>query len=241
MTNAKGIDISKWQTSTPSLIGRSFVIARATWQTSKDIRFDMHAKNVLAKGKVLGAYHFGTGDATAAAQAKAFLAAVGKKPSFLVLDLERNAHGTTMSKARAAAFIKQVKALDPYKRKVGLYASSGNWPGNLGQDFNWVAHWGVDQPTRKWVLHQYRGSPLDLDQFNGTVSEMRAYFKFPSDIQATPDPEPEPLPTPPTYSQDELEAAVAAAQATAKAEAEALRTKIDAAILNLNEALADLA
>ena len=200
----------------------------------------MHAKNVLAKGKVLGAYHFGTGDAGALAQAKAFLAAVGNKPSFLVLDLERNASGTTMSKARATAFIKAVKALDPLKRKVGLYHSDSGWPGNIGQDFNWVAKWSATPPTRPWRLWQYRGSPLDLDQFDGTVTEMRAYFKMPSAPVVVPDPEPDP-PPPPTYTQEQMELAVSLAEQTAKAEADALRVKINAAIVNLNEALADLA
>jgi len=240
VTNAKGIDISKWQTTTPSLRGRSFVIARATWQTTKDRRFDMHAKNVLSKGKVLGAYHFGTGDAGALAQAKAFLAACGAKPSFLVLDLERNASGTTMSIARAKAFIKAVRALDPLKRKIGLYHSASNWPGALGQDFNWVAHWGVNEPARKnWTLHQYRGAPLDLDQFNGTVAEMRAYFAMP-DTAATPDPEPDPEPDP-TYTQEQLEMAVAVAEAAARAEGDALRAKVAGAIATIREALDELA
>ena len=74
----KGIDISKWQATTPSLAGLDFLFARATYATTLDPKYVTHTVAARKAGLVVGAYHFGTGFATPAAQAKVFLAATEK-------------------------------------------------------------------------------------------------------------------------------------------------------------------
>ena len=178
MTYPKGIDISAHQDNTPSLAGLHFVFCRANYGTGKDRRYDTHSANVLAAGLVLGAYTFGT-DSDPIAQADKLLAVAGNA-QLLVLDWERNvikkkrADGTiyyenhTMSLAQAKAFLARVKAKDD--RPLGLYRSASVYPGRIGQDFNWIAEWSSTPPSVTWTFWQYRGSPLDLDYFNGTLA-----------------------------------------------------------------------
>jgi hypothetical protein len=162
-----GIDVSTFQTTTPSLTGLSFLFARATYGTSVDGRYQMHAANARKAGLVQGAYGFGVyGDG--AGQAKAFLAAAGAADLF-VLDLETESGRPRMTDAQAKAFIAAVKAAG---HKCGLYHSESGFP-SLGQDYNWVANWS-QVPSIGWTFHQYRGSPLDLDHYNGTLAQLQA-------------------------------------------------------------------
>jgi hypothetical protein len=167
----EGIDISHWQATTPDLTGRAFVFARATYGTSPDGRYAMHAANVRAAGRVLGAYHFArpitTGDSVAE-QVAAFLAA-GSGADLFALDRERDGDNGTMTQADARAFIAAVQATG---RRIGLYASESAFA-DLGQDWDWVANWSRE-PARHWDFWQYRGSPLDLDRFAGTLADLRA-------------------------------------------------------------------
>ena len=164
----EGIDISKWQTTTPSLSGREFAFVRATFGTAPDSAYAQHAANVRAAGKVLGAYAFGVGG-DPIAQANAFLA-TAKDAHLLALDLERNTTGTSMTDAEASLFIATIHKAG---RKIGLYHSLSGFPQALGQDWNWVAAWGSTAPSIPWAFWQYRGSPLDLDRFNGDLSALR--------------------------------------------------------------------
>jgi hypothetical protein len=157
-----GIDISKWQPTTPSLAGLAFAFARATYATTVDPKYATHVANFRRAGIVVGAYHFGVGHKTVAAQVKAFLAA-SKGADLLVLDLERDST-KTMTQAEARAFIKAVQAAG---KKIGLYHSRSGFP-SLGQDYNWVAQWRTAPPFGiPWAFWQWQGSPLDRDKFNG--------------------------------------------------------------------------
>jgi len=155
-----GIDVSRYQTTTPSLTGLDFVGIRATYGTWPDALYAIHLANTQKAGLVALAYHFGTGQPVAA-QVATFLATAGKADLF-VLDLERNGNLASMSLTQARQFIAAVKATG---RRIGLYHSESGFP-SLGQDYNWVANWS-QVPSVHWTFWQYRGSPLDLDRFNG--------------------------------------------------------------------------
>lgn len=167
MTVLSGIDVSAWQPTTPNLHGLSFAFARATYGTVPDGRYAMHVANFRKAGLITGSYHFGTGATSGATQAAAFLAAAGTVDLY-VLDLESNGGRTPMSHAGAREFIATVKAAG---HKVGLYGSQSGFPA-LGQDYSWIANWS-QVPSVPWAFHQYRGSPLDLDHFNGDLAALR--------------------------------------------------------------------
>jgi hypothetical protein len=193
----EGIDISHWQTTTPSLADLGFVICRATYGAGSDGRYFHHAKKVRAAKKVLGAYHFArppitTGD-TVGEQVAAFLL-MAKEADLLALDVEEDKwtdkHGVkhtngTMKRADARAFISAVHARG---RRIGLYMSESRF-GDLGQDFDWVANWGR-KPTRHWDIWQYNGKgtdKVDNDRFRGSASQLRALGTGPLPDTSTED------------------------------------------------------
>lgn len=173
--NAKGIDISHWQGTTPSLAGLDFLIARASYANSPDDKYQLHYSNARKAGLVVGTFHFGVGAAQASlvAQAAAFLTAAGGA-DFLALDLESNGkNGPSMTTLEARSFIALVRNTDPRKRKIALYHSLAAYP-SLGQDLNWIADWNPAPPGIGWDFWQYRGNPLDLDVFNGDRAALNA-------------------------------------------------------------------
>lgn len=161
-----GIDVSKYQATTPSLKGLDFLFARASIGTATDGKYAMHIANARKADLVVGAYHFGDDRLDAARQARVFLAAAGDV-DFYFLDVEgRHA----MSAMQIRAFYAEVRKAG---KQIGLYHSLSSYPG-LGQDYNWVAKWSTVPPGIPWHFWQYRGSPLDLDRFNGTRAQLRA-------------------------------------------------------------------
>lgn len=162
----QGIDISKWQTTTPSLGAYDFVIARATIGTLRDEMYAKHIAKAKAAGLVTGAYHFNHDAISIASQVSAFLSAAGDVDLF-ALDVEgRNA----FSKAQASEFIDRVQQTG---RRCGLYMSESQFF-NAGQDWHWVANWS-QPPTRSWHIWQWQGSPLDKDRFNGSLTQLHAF------------------------------------------------------------------
>ena len=160
-----GIDISAHQSTTPSLAGLAFVGIRATIADRVDTMYATHL--AAASDLVTIAYHFNWSTLPVAAQADLFLA-TAKDADLLALDVELNddRHGTitpAFSKAQAAEFIARVHAAG---RTIGLYHSDSGFF-DAGQDWNWVAKWSTTPPSRAWAFWQHRGSPLDLDYFNG--------------------------------------------------------------------------
>lgn len=185
----EGIDVSRYQSTTPSLAGRSFLWARATYGTWHDPSFSSHIANGRAAGCLVGAYAFGrathsfTRNADGivvplaqpiADQVAEFLAAAGKV-DFYALDMEPDKYGTAMSAAEAGQFIALAKAK---VHPVLLYHSASGYP-SLGQDGRWIADYrsataAAGGPSLPWAFWQYRGSPLDLDRFNGTLAQLQA-------------------------------------------------------------------
>lgn len=165
----EGIDVSVYQTTTPPLTGLGFLFARASIGVRKDARYDQHIANARARGLVTGAYHFGDNRLTAASQAATFLQAAGDV-DFYFLDVEG---GHAMGSAAIRTFFAQVRKAG---KKIGLYHSLSGFP-ELGQDYNWVAYWSGVPPSINWTFWQYRGSPLDLDRFIGSMAQLRALTK----------------------------------------------------------------
>lgn len=169
MANAKGIDVSHWQSLTDwSPTGLSFVIAKFSEGTTKDAMYSKHIAKARSNGLVVGAYAFNRDDVDINAQATTFAESSATADLFFI-DVE----GThAFSQAQTAAFITKFRALTG--KHIGLYHSASGFF-DAGQDYDWVAHWGVTQPSRSWDFHQYRGSPLDLDQYNGTEAALRTF------------------------------------------------------------------
>ena len=167
----EGCDISSHQSTTPDLSAYSFVFCRATYGSSVDTMYAKHSAAVRAQGAALGAYAFGRSASRApiADQVSVFLATAGKA-DLLALDLEADGAFVGMTNAEAAAFIEAVHATG---RGIGLYHSLSGFP-SVGQDWNWVASWGRLAPPIPWTFWQFRGSPLDLDAFNGDAAALEA-------------------------------------------------------------------
>jgi hypothetical protein len=171
MANAKGVDVSHWQALTDwSTTGLSFVIVKASEGTTKDAMYTKHVAKGRAAGLVVGAYAFNRNDVDMDAQVKTFAGASAGADLFFI-DVE-GAYAFT--RAETEAFIDKFRALTG--KHIGLYHSESGFF-NAGQDYDWVAHWGVAAPDRSWNFHQYRGSPLDLDQYNGTEVALRAFVE----------------------------------------------------------------
>jgi len=137
--------------------------------------YSKHIAKGRAAGLLVGAYAFNRADVSINAQVDAFIAAAGSVDFYAIDVEEEGVVGTQkFSLAQTQAFINRFRALTG--KKIGLYMSESGYYFSAGQDFEWIAHWGVTAPaSAKWDIHQYRGSPLDLDQFNGTDAEMRAW------------------------------------------------------------------
>lgn len=164
-----GIDVSLYQAHTPALTGKGFLFARATYGTSPDQLYSAHITNARRAGLIVGAYHFGV-NADPATQARVFLATAGNVDLY-VLDLENDGNRPRMTDQQAGIFMGLVRAKG---HKIGLYHSESGFP-SLGQDYNWVAKWGPNPPAHSWTFWQYRGSPLDLDVFNGDLADLRRF------------------------------------------------------------------
>lgn len=168
-----GVDISSHNAKFPKTAGLDFVICRATYGVFPDSRFSEYLKATQDAGLVAGAYHFGR-HGHVDEQVQRFLEA-GSGAGLLVLDLESDGGHPPMTQPEGRAFIKAVQATG---RTCGLYHSLSGFPKDLGQDWNWVAAYGVSvSPSllpEGRSFHQWQGSPLDRDYFFGTRAQLDA-------------------------------------------------------------------
>lgn len=162
-----GIDVSEYQAATPPLRGLSFLFARASIGTRPDARYARHIFAARRAGLLVGAYHFNDRHLAPTAQARAFLAAAGDV-DFYFLDVEG---ADAMTPAQIQTFFAEVRRAG---KRVGLYHSASGFP-HLGQDYDWVAEWDTAgrPPAIPWTFWQFRGSPLDLDRYNGSPDQLR--------------------------------------------------------------------
>ncbi|MBN1121245.1 MAG: hypothetical protein JXJ17_09205 [Anaerolineae bacterium] len=194
MARAKGIDISKWngQVDFDAVrdAGYSFVFIRASYNITLDPLFQSNWERAGQAGLLRGAYHFLT-IAEPVRQAQFFyntledVGALTELPP--VIDIE----------AQSIEPAKVTEFLDEFERLSGtrliIYCSPGYWNSNMaevdvsGHDL-WVANWEVSEPGiptgwSRWTFWQqtsegqipgHSGS-LDINVFNGTEAELRAY------------------------------------------------------------------
>jgi lysozyme len=175
------------------------VIHKATQGTTgEDATYAARRPKAEAAGLLWGAYHFGTGN-DGVEQAQAFLAKVGNVNGvLLVLDLEPNPTGPSMSLEEARAFVTHVK--QQTGRMPGLYSGhyikqllgTGHDP-VLSQCWFWLAQYGatavVPPNWATWTLWQYTDGSIgpgphevagighcDRDKFNGSEAALRAFW-----------------------------------------------------------------
>ena len=175
MTPATGIDTSHYQPGdiTAALKGCTFAIGQASVGVWSDPTYTIHTTECVKAGVVAAAYHYvvpGPGDGR---QAAVFLTAAGPRAQFLAIDHEGPAlRYPTLTRG----IIANVRRLDKLHRKIGLYCSNDNYPGDLGQDFNWIADYAT-VPSVAWEFWQKSGSGIDHDVFAGTVAQFTAWLK----------------------------------------------------------------
>lgn len=173
------------------------VIAKSTQGTGfRDPKFKDFQQKAQESGLLLGAYHFGTGDSVER-QVDNFLLAThaDSNPSMLlILDLESNPSGKTMSLFQAEEFC----AL--------IHQKTGKWPGlysgncikefltptrdtTLKNCWLWLAQYGlktvIPKQWDRWTLWQYTeqgvvsgiAGKVDRNRFMGTEDELRNWWK----------------------------------------------------------------
>lgn len=172
------------------------VIHKATQGTSYfDPTYLAHRTSAQSADLLWGAYHFGTG-ADGVEQADFFLQKVQPAPdTLLVLDLEANPQGTSMSLVEARAFVTHIQSVTG--RWPGLYAGAylkeligAGYDSVLANCWFWLAQYGptavVPPNWTTWTMWQYTDGaagpnptpvagigPCDRDTFQGTVDELR--------------------------------------------------------------------
>lgn len=172
MSRAQGIDVSRYQTSTPSLAGRSFLIARATFGLGIDTMYKTHIANARKAGLLVGAYAFTYNYISAVDQADAFIKAAGDVDLYFN-DVENK---DAQTPAQAQNFHDRIR--DRWGKDSGLYMSESGYYTATSVDYRWVANW-TREPKIRWDFWQKRGSPLDLDEYHGTEAELRKRFGIP--------------------------------------------------------------
>jgi lysozyme len=133
-----------------------------------DQMYAPHAAKVKEAGLRLGAYHFGSGAASGAAQAQYFLkmlVADGGIPQVLALDVENNPGGVTMNLPQAEEFVNTVRAAHPISTVIvygGSLLREMRIPSTscLATCPLWIAAYtsGVPKtipPWTSWMLWQY--------------------------------------------------------------------------------------
>ena len=167
-----------------------------------DPEYQGRRQAALDAGLLWGAYHFGVGG-DGVAQAEKFVSVVKpQQTDLLVLDLEHNPAGPTMTVDQAEAFVRRVHDLTG--GWPGLYSGSyvkeslpANYAGVLANCWFWLAQYGptpqVPPAWSQWTLWQYTdgssGQPpytvrgigaCDRDFFNGDASGLKTLWKVPA-------------------------------------------------------------
>lgn len=182
------------------------VLHKATQGTSMiDPQYHARKPAALAAGLWWGAYHFGVGE-DGTAQAQYFLSAVSPGPNdLLVLDLENNPSGASMTLAEAEAFVQYVQSQTG--RWPGLYGGSyvkqilgNNTQTPLASCWFWLSEYGsvarVPPAWDTWTMWQYTdgtvGPPphsvagignCDRDMFNGEMDGLQRLWGYAESAQ----------------------------------------------------------
>ena len=179
----KGIDVSKWQATTPN--GYDFVIARATHGITKDNKFVKHISNTTTP--LIGAYHFAKTNYEWLPCARQFLAVCHSidKPLLLALDIEGVDATRTGARNWVRNWLTYVIRMTGIHPVVYLQSSLIPKYADILKELDcglWVAHWGVKTPKitplATWALWQYSDThgKLDVDYFNGGTEQFKKYM-----------------------------------------------------------------
>ncbi len=167
-----GIDISSYQSVTPSLTGLAFAFAKASEGNFADAKYQTHIANIRKAGLTTGAYHFSRASlGTPQAQAAFFLLTAGSVDLY-ALDVEGS---DAFTLAQCQAFI---AAMHQAGKRVGMYHSLSGFP-HAGQDWDWVAYYNPTPPTISYDFWQYGPRTIGLqkvdgDTFNGDAAALAA-------------------------------------------------------------------
>jgi lysozyme len=232
MANVPGIDVSRYQGvidwKAVRASGIRFAYIKATESTDYlDPTFNANWVGAKAAGIVRGAYHYFHSDEDAKRQASLFAQTVSLEPTDLppALDVETDFGKLSVPQIVKAVFTCLTEVEQHLSRKPLVYTSATIWEPNLlspsgavpqwAKNYRlWVAHWGVNVPTKpkgwdQWLFWQYdsQGSVngidgnVDLDWFNGPLGKLGSMvgLDLKEDTPQPPQPPaPEPPPQPPT-------------------------------------------
>lgn len=182
--SAYGIDVSSIQSANVDRSGIDFTIVKATeGRTYTNPDHDQQVATARAAGHVVGHYHY-LWPGHIAEQAACFVRKAGAQPGdFLACDWETASSGAgAASTADKDAFIREVQRLAPGTRVV-LYCNRDFWnnrdTSGFAGDGLWIADpdHGPGQPkiSAPWLFHQYGQDGVDLDVFNGSAEQLRAW------------------------------------------------------------------
>lgn len=166
----KGIDVSAYQSSSPSTSGYDFMFIKATEGRSY-ISPSQYSQAATARdaGLVVGFYHF-LWPGNINDQAEYFVENCDSvEEDLLVCDWESTSSGPA-SCSEKDQFIKKVKELRP-QHKVMLYCNTDFWwnrdTTSYAGDGLWIARYNNDPGNpgiqNEWVFHQYTDSPVDTN------------------------------------------------------------------------------
>ena len=205
-----GVDISKWQAGIDlAAVNPDFVIVKVTQDAGTYATTNPnHVEQInaaLALGRPTGVYHYvggGDGGTTEDAQAEAdrFLDAVRAtghaSDVFYAIDWEHIENSVWGNTDYLSVIVARVQSATG--KPVLLYASSGDYPWQVAQDYGcvpWVAQYADDEPTgwdaNPWSdgswgtegrMHQYTGTgrvpgygdDLDLDVWHASEAALRS-------------------------------------------------------------------
>lgn len=202
-----GVDVSVYEGSVnwPSVkaFGVAFAFARVSDGSFLDTKFNANWTGIKAAGMVRGVYQFFEPGEDPVKQANILLSAIGNPPTLVpgdlpvVLDVEvTGGQSEATIIANMKTWIGNVQA--GTGRVPMIYTAPGFWDVNVGSTaFSayplWAANWGVACPNlaegwTNWVFWQFAdngnvtgiSNPVDLDEFNGSMSDLLAFANQPS-------------------------------------------------------------
>ena len=208
----KGIDVSSWQNEM-DFSNYDFVIIKASegcnWvDPGLNRHFNKLAGNASGEpltDKLYGFYHYARPELgeTPEAEAEWFVKLVGHHKGHALYALDWEGTSLEYSPEWALRWLKHVYKLTGVKPVIYLQGSEAikeKYKIISDSDFGlWVAHWGVDTPMfnnwKFYALHQYQGTPLDKNYFNG---DSKAWRMYAGKIQL------DPLPTKPSIKEGDV-------------------------------------
>ena len=177
----KGLDVSSFQ-GEMSFASYDFVIIKSSegW-AFQDPGMQRHVNSAKSTNTPFGFYHYARPDLgnSPETEAESFLSFVQPYigQAIFALDWEQLSLNYPASWAlQWCQYVKQKTGITPFIYIQASVENSGSMRALYQGGFPlWIAQWEVSQPQvetwDKWTLWQYQGSPLDLDYFDGTVSD----------------------------------------------------------------------